>query len=62
MGFNSAFKGLRTNETELNPKQAKLIQIIHKTFGRISQQPVTYLGVRDEVNSANYVQKKYSLI
>jgi predicted glycosyl hydrolase (DUF1957 family) len=36
---------LKTNETELNPKQAKLIWMIHKTSGRSLQQPVTYLGV-----------------
>ena len=38
---------LRTDEIELNPKQAKLTWIIPKTFGRTSQQPVTYLGVRE---------------
>jgi len=50
---------IKTHETELNPRQAKLIWIIHKTFGRSSQQPVTYLGVCDEVSSVNYVQKNF---
>ena len=57
--LNEHWGMLRTDESELNPKQAKLIWIIHKTFGRSSQQPVTYLGVCDEVNSADYVQKKF---